>query len=300
MTRESVVTDRATDLASAPSIPGMVAPERPVVDVAVVLPTPLGKQDLVNAALKTHGAGVTNQHLECAPGYDLAKHLESDPNHPYYREKIMPAYKDRGRAPCVGPLTISRLQKYLEDTCSNSDGGSRQCPEIVEWYSGIAAQMRPGSIFCDVGFFRGSSSAAFLLGGRPQGVVVHAFDRAFQQSSVALLRELFGPSRFIVHEGELESTVSAFVASGSRCDVVFLDAVHPLDMQLFRSAAKPGTLVAYHWHFRTSSSIQYFSDALARGTFKEHGCMKTWCTLTPDPTSKPIVRESCLGEYLGV
>jgi hypothetical protein len=254
------------------------------------------KSDLVQAAIKSHGKAVPDRILECSPEFDLTKYLSVDPNSGYYSKKIMKQFSPNG---CDGPLTISRLQRYLEESAGIDlhQGGAKQCPEVTEWYTTIAQEMKPNSIYCDVGFFCGSSSATFLLGGYQNNVEVHAFDNNFKTSSISLLQSLFGSSRLQIHGGDLLATTNALLAQGKKCDVIFLDAVHPDDMKIFRKMAKPETIVLYHWHFRNDDSREYFNKVLETGEFIEETCLKTWCTLTPDPASSPMIRESCLGRY---
>ena len=252
----------------------------------------ISKLKLVSAADRVFG---DSSVIECSPLYDLKKHLSKDVNDPYYEGKVMKQYSG---LPCNGPLTITRLQQFLSSKSEKRDGGSSQCPEVVEWYMMIASSMRENAVVCDVGFDEGHSSAVFLLGGHATNVTVHSFDASEKnEKSRSLFRELF-PGRFIFHQGDVADTSKSFISNGGVCDAIFFDIPIPKVVSLFEKASLPSSTILYHWHFRSSFNKEWFENVyLPSGKFIEQNCMQTRCKFFIDSTDKFIVRESCVGRY---
>ena len=97
-------------------------------------------------------------------------------------------------------------------------------------------------------------------------------------------------------EGDLQETLRTFDSQGGKCDVVFLDAIHPIDLILTKPLARnENTLFLYHHHFRSIPDAKlYFLEELENERFVEHACMKTLCSLGfSNPV--PVLRESCFG-----
>lgn len=252
----------------------------------------LSKQKLVSAAERVFG---NSSDIECSSSYDVKKHFSIDQNNPYYTGIMMKMYSGK---PCSGPLTVSRLLEFISSKSEKRDGGSSQCPEVVEWYSMIASSLKQNAVYCDVGFDEGHSAALFLLGGFTQNVTVHSFDISGENEKTrSLFRELF-PGRFFFHQGDIGETSKSFTASGVKCDVIFYDITIPKTVLLFENAALSTTTVLYHWHFRGKHNRDWFvKEFLKSGRFTEETCMQTRCKFATDSVNKFMVRETCLGHY---
>ena len=151
-----------------------------------------------------------------------------------------------GPTECSVPMTRWRMTRFLHDV-ESEDGGTVQCPEVGEMYERLARDMPDGSVFCETGFNVGSSAAIFLHGFTVAGKtksVVHSFDLQFKSNSVKLIEATYGKGRLFTHGGDVADTMDAFTKSGKKCDVVFLDAIHPLDHKLARNMVRgPDSLV---------------------------------------------------------
>ena len=131
---------------------------------------------------------------------------------------------------------------------------------------------------------------------------VHGFDLSFPGGMEKFFEEMFGKGRWTGHAGDIHSgssgTIDKFILGGGRCDVIFLDAMHPMDHKLARYMVRDeNSVVMYHWHFRNPGSKPYLLDEIKSGRFNERGCVKTWCTRGRERGSKVLMRESCFGTF---
>ena len=261
----------------------------------------LSKMRLVETAEKLFNR---SHDIECSRSYDLRKQnsLSSNPYHPYYTEKVLAQYSGLR---CDGPLTVSRLGKFISTLADHSDGSNvAQCPEVQEWYSKIANSLPRDSNFCETGFAEGHTSALFLLEGYRKNVTIHSFDMNPGNVKVKqLFGSLFGPERFKFYLGNIADTIPKFFESGGYCDVILMDASTPvLELSLFhsslRKSSNPRPLLIYHWHVRGESSRDFFHKFIAEGKLIEKQCMLVDCSLTIHKSVPRIVREVCLGGFL--
>jgi predicted O-methyltransferase YrrM len=156
--------------------------------------------------------------------------------------------------------------KHLLHQVLKKDGGTVQCPEVGEIYEAIARAAPDNTIFCETGFNVGSSAAIFLQGSYGTRSEVHSFDYNFPHGAVELLNEIYsapGETRLHAHVGDMTDTLQEFYKSGKLCDVIFLDAKHPEDLELTKMLARgTSSLFLYHWHFRGKESKPYFTTSL--------------------------------------
>jgi len=273
----------------------------------VKLPT---KSKVALLAGKYFGQSKVSNVLECSAGFNYSAQavLSTDEGSPYYVENILGQFSTDhfvlgSPNECEVPISRFRVQQLLHQI-SEKDGGTVQCPEVGDIYESIARRAPDGTIFCETGFNVGSCAAIFLHGSYGKShSEVHSFDMDFPDGAVGFLNELYSTHqpRLHAHVGDMSYTIPKFQRAGKFCDVIFLDAKHPEDLQITRDLARGrATLFLYHWHFRNAESKPYFVTSLHEDkTFTEMSCMKTLCDVSHKKTSSTIIRESCFGRLSG-
>ena len=267
------------------------------------------KSRVAELAANHFGRSKIREILECSSGFNYSsqKELSPDDNSPWYTQTILDQYSSDhfeigSPSECDVPITRIRVQHLLH-SAFESDGGTVQCPEVGEIYEAIARAAPDDTVFCETGFNVGSSAAIFLHGSYGTSSEVHSFDLHFPYGAVSFLNEIYSPGKVKLHAhiGQMTETLQEFFRSGKRCDVVFLDAKHPEDLELTKLLARgPSTLFLYHWHFRNKESKQYFTSNLNElNTFTEIACMKTLCDFSHEDANKKLIRESCFGRLPG-
>lgn len=269
------------------------------------------KSAVAKLASKYFGSNKIDQIFECSSGFRYAsqKVLSDDVDSPYHVQSILKQYSQDhfnfGEPnECDVSISRSRMQNLLHQVY-NRDGGTVQCPEVGEIYEAIARAAPDGTVFCETGFNVGSSAAIFLHGSYGTRSEVHSFDVGFPSGAVDFLNEVYsspGNTRLHAHTGDMRTTLEKFGRGGGLCDVIFLDAKHPEDLELTTRLARGSeTLFLYHWHFRNSESKSFFMSSLySEKTFEEIACMKTLCDLSLEDANLKIIRESCFGRLPGV
>ena len=188
-------------------------------------------------AAQLYGAAQVAKVIECASGYRFSGIHGADVMAQYSSEH----FPLGGPNECSVPMTRWRMARFLDAVTTKGEGGMNQCPEVGEMYERLAREMPDGSVFCETGFNVGSSAATFLHGFTVAGKtksVLHSFDMHFYENAIKLIEATYGTGRFTPHAGDVKDTMREFSKSGKRCDVVFLDAVHPLDHQLARNMVR--------------------------------------------------------------
>lgn len=269
------------------------------------------KSAVAKLVAKHFGPKRARQVFECSDGFDYLSQevLSDDSGSPYYAKSILEQYshdhfKFGSSKECDVPISRTRVQ-YLLHQVHNKDGGTVQCPEVGEMYESIARAAPDRTIFCETGFNVGSSAAIFLHGTFGSRSEVHSFDLNFPNGAVDFLNELYsfpGEARLHAHAGDMSITLEKFHREGNFCDVIFLDAKHPEDLELSKPLARgPATLFLYHWHFRSRETKPFFIKSLHQlKTFIEIACEKTLCDFTHDDSNRKIIRESCFGRLPGI
>lgn len=292
--RQAVLTSRTA--------PTKCLTSRMAARIGSSLPT---KSQVARIAVDIFGSARISGLLECAPGFPYGdqQSLVRDMNSPYNRDAIMAQYSTDhfsfgAQNECALRISRERMQILLHQL-NERDGGILQCPEVSAIYTELARAAPTGTVICEVGFNVGASAAAFLHGlslANGSGYELHSFDREFPEYVTEFLSRVYKEITLTAHKGDMATTLNAFYESGRRCDVLFLDAKHPTDMELsLKIARSANSLFLYHWHFRGSESKDYFLSLLGRAKFEERACLKTICSLTHELSGQFIIRESCFG-----
>jgi len=216
------------------------------------------KSTVAALAANIFGRDIIKDVLECAQGYDLSKHLDATEKEATMKQYSNDHFELGSPSECLYPFPRFRLLQLLDQLARPGEGGSFLCPEVSDFYEMIGREAPDGTVWCEFGFFMGASGSSFLhgaLSARKQRSRVEAFDLQFDPNIVTFLQRLFGDGRLKTHQGNIAETVSEFKKGGGHCDVVFLDAQHPLDHSLAKlMSTESKTLVLYHWHFRNKDS----------------------------------------------